>query len=68
MVIWITGLPGSGKTTIAKQLLERLSSEKSTPIHLDGDELRVLFGSSIGYSLAERRKLASQYSRLCIVN
>ena len=42
MVIWLTGQPGSGKTTLANSLIESL--EKDNPkikiINLDGDDLR----------------------------
>jgi len=42
MIIWLTGQPGSGKTTLANSLIESL--EKDNPkikiINLDGDDLR----------------------------
>lgn len=39
MIFWLTGQPGSGKTTIAKEFLNGLDSF----IHLDGDDLREIF-------------------------
>ena len=42
MVIWLTGQPGSGKTTLANELLLYFKKE-GTPkriINLDGDDLR----------------------------
>lgn len=39
-VIWLTGLSGSGKTTIAKDLLEKLKKKSVVPVMLDGDEIR----------------------------
>lgn len=39
-VLWITGLAGSGKTTLAGRLLRRLASIGQYPLLLDGDTVR----------------------------
>ena len=39
-VIWLTGLSGSGKTTIADQLVEYLGKNNIKSVKLDGDEIR----------------------------
>ena len=39
-VILITGLSRAGKTTVARQIVERLRAEGKSVIFLDGDELR----------------------------
>ena len=39
-VVWITGLPSSGKTTLAIGLRERLRATGACAVVLDGDELR----------------------------
>lgn len=65
IVYWITGLSGAGKTTIAKLLYDKLKSKKDNVVFLDGDVLREVFGSDIGYSQEDRRKSAMRNSRLC---
>jgi len=39
-VIWLTGLSGAGKTTIANSLEQRFKDESVFPVLLDGDEIR----------------------------
>ena len=42
MIIWLTGQPGSGKTTLANSIIETLKNENAALkiINLDGDDLR----------------------------
>lgn len=42
-ILWFTGLSGSGKTTIAKQIAEKLKQEGQSVMLLDGDEIRDIF-------------------------
>jgi len=43
MIYWMTGQPGSGKTTLSKLLIEYLEQKSDTKIfHVDGDNLRLL--------------------------
>jgi adenylylsulfate kinase len=52
--IWLTGLPASGKTSIAREL-QRLLSEKNIHIvHLESDQLRTELTPSATYSVEER--------------
>jgi adenylylsulfate kinase len=39
-VIWLTGLSGSGKTTIADRLVAALNEKEVKSVKLDGDEIR----------------------------
>lgn len=62
-LIWITGLSGSGKTTIAKELVKYYQNKA---ILIDGDEVRkVLDLSSSGYDYKGRKQIAFMYARLC---
>ena len=67
-VIWITGLLGAGKTTVAEQLTTYIRERSLQPILLDGDILRDLFKNSevIGttYTREARIKLALKYAHI----
>ena len=68
MIIWITGLPGSGKTTLAKVLKSKLETEISNNIVLlDGDNIREILPYKISYSNEDRKKLALFYSELALL-
>lgn len=46
LVIWITGLSGAGKSTIAAEV-HRLMRERGLPaVHLDGDQVREVVGDA----------------------
>ena len=64
-VFWITGLSGSGKTTLGRLLHEHLAKHGSNAVFLDGDELRVVFGSDLGHGREDRLKSAMRNARLC---
>lgn len=54
LVLWLTGLPSSGKSTIARLLCQRLQEQGLTVQILDSDDLRHTFTPVPTYSLAER--------------
>jgi adenylylsulfate kinase len=52
-VIWFTGLSGSGKSTIAEQLVKIMKERRIKVEHLDGDNIRDIFPKT-GFSKEER--------------
>lgn len=54
IVIWLTGLSGSGKSTIAKLLEQKLKADNYFSVVLDGDELRRTINKDLGFSEADR--------------
>lgn len=56
MVVWLTGLSGSGKTTIAELLRTRLSGQWRLVYILDGDTLRSGLNSDLGFTLEDRKE------------
>ena len=57
LVIWMTGLSGSGKSTIANLLETRLVGEfKAHTYLLDGDNIRQGLNSGLGFSIEDRKE------------
>jgi adenylylsulfate kinase len=54
-VVFLTGLSGSGKTTIAKKVIDKLRKKGLAPILLDGDEIRNAI-KLVGFDEASRKK------------
>ena len=52
--IWLTGLPGAGKTTLASALEQRLREMGRMPCVLDGDLLRLGLCRDLGFCEADR--------------
>jgi bifunctional enzyme CysN/CysC len=55
-VVWMTGLPSSGKSTIAHALEQRLISEGQPAYVLDGDNLRHGLNGDLGFSDEDRKE------------
>jgi adenylyl-sulfate kinase len=55
-VIWMTGLSGAGKTTIALEMLRQLDGRNLKLERLDGDVVREGLTRDLGFSAEDRRK------------
>ncbi len=54
LTIWFTGLSGSGKSTVAHGLVERLAEYGRNVSMLDGDEIRTHLSKGLGFSKEDR--------------
>ena len=64
-MIWITGLAGAGKSSVAEALRAQLAAASRRAILLDGDRLRAIFSGPQKFDPDSRKALAFQYARLC---
>jgi adenylylsulfate kinase len=55
-VVWLTGLSGSGKSTIAAAVERKLFSAGKFVVMLDGDNVRTGLCGDLGFSLEDRRE------------
>ena len=65
MVIWIIGLSGAGKTTLANKVVKDLRDSKISTVLIDGDVIRDTFDNDLGHSIADRKTNADRISKLC---
>lgn len=59
-VIWLTGLPGSGKTTMARLLEHEFLGRGFRVETLDGDEVRKKLSPDLGFSRSDREMHAKR--------
>jgi len=64
IVVWLTGLPSSGKSTISKELSTLLRSGIRVA-QIDGDELRKTINSDLGYGYKDRIENHRRAAELC---
>lgn len=64
MVLWFTGLSGSGKSTIAVALERALFSRGFVAQVLDGDNIRHGINSNLGFSIEDRHENIRRISEI----
>ena len=61
---FITGLSGSGKSSLAKKIKPRIQKKYGKTLLFHGDEIRKMFALK-KYASNDRKKIALQYVKLC---
>ena len=62
-VVWLTGLPSSGKSTLAGRLVARLRAAGRPAVVLDGDEVRDALVPRPGYTPEQRDSFYATLAR-----
>jgi len=65
LVVWLTGLSGSGKSTIAVEAEKILNSMGKAVYRLDGDNIRFGLNSDLGFSEKDRYENIRRISEVC---
>jgi adenylyl-sulfate kinase len=66
LVVWLTGLSGAGKTSIATRVHDDLTRRGFPTALLDGDDMRKTLSADLGFSEADRRENVKRISQLAI--
>lgn len=64
MVLWVTGLSGTGKTSLCSALYQLLKPRLPQLVVLDGDVVRSAFGNDLSYSETERIEQVKRLQRI----
>lgn len=56
VAIWLTGLSGAGKTTIAESLKRKFEEQNIFSVIIDGDALRCTINKNLGYTEEDRKE------------
>lgn len=63
--VWFTGLSGSGKSTIARQVEQRLVEDGRAAYLLDGDNVRHGLNGDLGFTAADREENIRRVGEVC---
>ena len=64
MVVWIIGLSGAGKTTLADEVIAQVRRSQQNVVLIDGDIVREVFGNDLGYTMQDRSMNAKRIGQL----
>ena len=64
--IWFTGLPSSGKSTLARLVEARIRERGFSVMVLDGDEVRTWLTAGLGFSRADREENMRRIAHLAM--
>lgn len=67
MTIWMTGLSGAGKTTMARYLYEELTTQNLPCYIADGDSLRSGINANLGFSQEDRMESMRRSGEVAIL-
>ncbi len=65
MIIWLTGISGSGKTTIAEGIIKKYKNYIPQLINVDGDMVREFFGDIKNYDENSRILQIKRIQKIC---
>ena len=65
MIVWIIGLSGAGKTTLATEVGKIVRENGRKVVLIDGDVIRKVFGYENDHSISGRKKNAKRICALC---
>ena len=65
LVFWFTGLSGSGKSSVAAAVRDRLCADGAKVLILDGDDVRARIHRHLGFSEADIRENNRLIAGLC---
>ncbi len=63
-IIWFTGLPCAGKSTLSLLLAEELRARNMKAAILDGDDIRRMLGGGLAFTKADRLQQAAMVGRV----
>lgn len=63
--VWLTGLSGAGKSTIAAALHQHLQSAGKACVEIDGDEIRRGLCADLGFSPQDRAENLRRVAHVC---
>jgi adenylylsulfate kinase-like enzyme len=66
MVVWLTGLSGAGKTTIAEAIIRSAKPSLPSLVLIDGDVIRNLFGAGLGFDEVARKQQIGRIQQLAL--